>query len=271
MGSDGKWHMPNRLRKPQKPEQPKTETTEGKRNVPYTFYTGQFAHFPAGTTINCSNGWTMTLEKDAALYTDTTQKKTLYDGRYCAVSAFVFAVVDGRYSVLANQRGEGTPDYQGCWNCPCGFLEANEDSRHGASREIYEETMEGVAPWWLDVVYVETEPEKCNNGNVTIRHRAFIGKQQQINKGRAWTVENYGGGEKDEVKNVKWIPVDDIHLFDWAFHHEETILELAPPKWKRRLIEWEYNIFYRGVNGTHSYMYNTGTAREFGKYIEKED
>jgi len=198
-----------------------------------------------------------------------SQIRTLYDGRYCAVSAFVFAVVDGKYSVLANQRGEGTPDYQGCWNCPCGFLEANEDSKHGASREIFEETLEGVSPNWLKVVYVETEPEKCNNGNVTIRHRAFIGKQKQINKGRAHTVDDYGAGEKDEVKNVKWIPVDNINLFDWAFHHEETILELAPPKWKRTIIEWWFNIFYSDTEETHIYNYGCGTSRKYGKFIEE--
>ena len=62
--------------------------------------------------------------------------RILYDGRYCAVSGFIFAIVDGKYSVLANKRGEGTPDYQGCWNCPCGFLERNEDSKTGIAREI---------------------------------------------------------------------------------------------------------------------------------------
>lgn len=163
--------------------------------------------------------------------------RTLYDGRYCAVSAFVFAVVDGRYSVLANQRGPGTPDFQGCWNCPCGFLERDEDSRHGAAREVREETMETIDPERLTIAGVETEPERCNNGNVTIRHRAFIGRQAQINRDRAWTVEHYGGGEKDEVTNVKWIPVDDTDCFDWAFHHDETIATLIPPRWKRRLIE----------------------------------
>lgn len=212
------------------------------RNKPYTFYTSSEKVLPSGTVINCPDGSIINIGKDAALFQDTSAKKTLYDGRYCAVSSFVFAVVDGKYSVLANQRGEGAPDFKGCWNCPCGFLERNEDSRTGAAREIKEETLEIIEPEQLKIVYVETEPEKCNNGNVTIRHRAFIGKQQQINKGRAWTVDNYGGGEKDEVKNVLWIPVDNINLFEWAFNHEETIRSLIPPKWKRKLIEFYYKI-----------------------------
>ena len=57
--------------------------------------------------------------------------RTLYDGRYCAVSGFFFAVVEGKYSVLAEKRGEGTPDFQGMWCCPCGFLEGDENAKEG--------------------------------------------------------------------------------------------------------------------------------------------
>lgn len=212
------------------------------RNKPYTFYTGEQEKLPAGSVIAFPDGGkTIVLPMGGVVVKDASKKKTLYDGRYCAVSAFVFAIVDGKYSVLANQRGSGTPDFQGCWNCPCGFLERNEDSRTGAAREIKEETLEIIDPEKLKIVYVETEPEKCNNGNVTIRHRAFLGKQPQINNGRAWTVDNYGGGESNEVSNVKWIPVECINLFEWAFNHEETIRSLVPPKWKRVLIEFYYN------------------------------
>lgn len=49
--------------------------------------------------------------------------KTLWSGRYCAVAAFAFCKIKGEWCVLANQRGEGTPDFQGYWNCPCGFLD----------------------------------------------------------------------------------------------------------------------------------------------------
>ena len=57
--------------------------------------------------------------------------RTLYDGRYCAVSGFFYAVVNGKYSVLAEKRGEGTPDFQGMWCCPCGFLEGDENAKEG--------------------------------------------------------------------------------------------------------------------------------------------
>ena len=159
--------------------------------------------------------------------------RILYDGRYCAVSGFIFAIVDGKYSVLANKRGEGTPDYQGCWNCPCGFLERNEDSKTGIAREIKEECNFDIDPKRLKIVYVETEPERCNNGNVTIRHRAFIGHQNQI----SITEVDNTTGEVNEVSDIRWISVDDINKYEWAFHHDETIAQYIPGKFTRRLIE----------------------------------
>lgn len=164
--------------------------------------------------------------------------KILYDGRFCAVSGFIFAVVNGKYSVLANKRGEGTPDYQGFWNCPCGYLERFENSKEGIAREIYEECGYRIDLDKLRIKYVETEPEKCNNGNVTIRHIAFIGKEYQFD-----TFKVGEGGEDNEVDNVRWIPVDDIDCFEWAFNHYETIKKYMPKKWKRRLIEFIYKIF----------------------------
>lgn len=61
---------------------------------------------------------------------------TLWSGRYCAVSAFIFCYINDEWHILANKRGSGTPDYQGYWNCPCGFLEADESAKEGCAREV---------------------------------------------------------------------------------------------------------------------------------------
>lgn len=164
--------------------------------------------------------------------------KILYDARICAVSGFVFAVVNGKYSVLANKRGEGTPDYQGYWNCPCGYLERYETSKEGIAREIWEECGYRIDMDKLKVVFTETDPRYCNNGNVTIRHTAFIGAAFQFD-----TFKVGEGGEENEVDNVKWIPVDEIDQYLWAFNHYNTIKKYAPKKWKRRLIELFYKVF----------------------------
>ena len=108
--------------------------------------------------------------------------RTLYDGRYCAVSGFFFAVVDGKYSVLAEKRGEGTPDFQGMWCCPCGFLEGDENCKEGIKRETYEECGIEVDYGKIKFVEAETDPLICNNGNVTLRHTGFLKKQKKIER-----------------------------------------------------------------------------------------
>ena len=177
----------------------------------------------------------------------TGKPKTVFAARYTAVSGFVFAVVNGKYSILANLRGPGTPDYQGCWNAVCGFLEKFENSKEGIAREMLEECGFQIDLDDLKIVHVETEPEECNNGNVTIRHRAFLGKiiPHYVNK---------EGGEENEVDDVRWIPIDEIDNYKWAFNHRKTIELYAPKKWKRKLIEFgyrwfkEYNMIYTTEN-----------------------
>ena len=178
------------------------------------------------------------------VYTCTGKPKTVFSGRFCAVSGFVYAIVDGKYSILANLRGPGTPDYQGCWNAVCGFLERYENSKEGIAREMLEECGFQIDTDDLKVVHVETEPEECNNGNVTIRHTAFLGK----------IIPHYvkkEGGEENEVDSVKWIPVDDFDNYKWAFNHAKTTKLYAPKKWKRKLIEFWYN-YFKGYNSKYT-------------------
>ena len=169
-----------------------------------------------------------------------SKKRVLYDGRYTAVAAFIFAIVDGKFSVLANQRGSGTPDFQGCWNCPCGFLERNEHGVSGAARETFEETGLHISPSKLRFVGAQTDPARCNNGNVTLRYTAFLGRQPQITPKSSM---NENGGEENEVANVCWIPLDEVDDYEWAFFHADTIFQYAPKRWHRRLLEICYKIF----------------------------
>jgi 8-oxo-dGTP pyrophosphatase MutT (NUDIX family) len=70
----------------------------------------------------------------------TKDGKVYWVARNVAVACFVFAPINGEWCVLANQRGKGTPDFQGLWNCPCGYLDYNETTKEAAKREVYEET-----------------------------------------------------------------------------------------------------------------------------------
>ena len=173
--------------------------------------------------------------------------KKLDDGRFCAVAGFIYAIINGKYCILANKRGSGTPDYQGCWNAPCGFLERYENSKEGIAREILEECGFQIDTNDLKIVYVETEPELCNKGNVSIRHIAFLGKITPHYVKRK-------DGEENEVDFVKWIPIDEIDNYVWAFNHLNVIKKYAPNKTKRKLIEFWYNTFGR-KNSKYSITY----------------
>lgn len=198
------------------------------RNVPYK------AWLPENVMLSANNEWDSYLPQ----YVCEGQPKIIYSGRFVAVSGFIFAIVNGKYSILANKRGSGTPDYQGCWNAPCGYLEKFENSIQGIQRETLEECKFFVDEDDFKIVSVETEPEECNNGNVTIRHRAFLG-----NIIPRYEQENSINGEDNEVDDVKWIPIDDVDKYDWAFNHRKVIDMYAPGKIYRRLIELFYKIF----------------------------
>ena len=139
---------------------------------------------------------------------------TLWSGRYCAVCAMIFCRYNGLWHVLANLRSENCPDYKGYWCMPCGFIEANETGGQAASRETVEET--GLFVYPKDFIFygVETDPTTSNNGNITLRYYTKIDRH---------TLPKIY--VSDEAVQVKWIPVNMLENYDWAFHHKELIYE----------------------------------------------
>ena len=75
--------------------------------------------------------------------------ETVWVHRSIAVAGFIFCKINDEWCVLANQRGEGAPDFQGYWNCPCGYLDFDETLAEACSREIYEETGVKIEPRML--------------------------------------------------------------------------------------------------------------------------
>ena len=145
---------------------------------------------------------------------------TYWISRSMAVSCFVLTKINDQWCILANQRGDGTPDFQGCWNVPCGYLDYNETTKQAAIREVYEET--GVqlsnATFWG----FEDDPEE-NRQNVTFRYYTIIEDPQPSFISLSTKAL---GGEENEVSSVAWIPVETIADYIWAFDHDIRILQL---------------------------------------------
>lgn len=125
----------------------------------------------------------------------------------------------GILHVLANVRGPKTPDpeFRGCWCMPCGYLDYNETIREAATREVFEETGVILNPNNLILFYINDNPKEDKRQNVTFRYRCTIKEAIENIK---LTSKN---SEEEEVDNIKWIPVDDVDNYKWAFNHDKII------------------------------------------------
>ena len=136
--------------------------------------------------------------------------------RSCAVAAFIFVYDKNKndYFILANKRGSGTPNFQGYWNCPCGYIDFDEDAPTAAKREVFEETGYVINKNKLVIAGVNSDPNQVNQ-NITIRYYALLDDYPVCKPST--------GGEKDEVDEVKWISINQIINYKWAFEHKEII------------------------------------------------
>lgn len=145
--------------------------------------------------------------------------KTYWISRHVAVTCFVFAPVNGEWCVLANKRGSNTPDFQGYWNCPCGYLDFNETTAQAAMREVYEET--GVVLNKVSLWYISDKPDE-NRQNIVFRYYAILPKACELNKD-----SNARGGEQNEVEDCDWIPIRMLPLYKMAFDHDTLADKLS--------------------------------------------
>ena len=120
----------------------------------------------------------------------------------------------GGWFILANQRGNGTPDYQGYWNLPCGYLDYNEEAEDAAMREVYEET--GIRLTSVKYFGHSTSPNE-NRQNVCFFFVAFLqGSKSRLN----FSKDNM---EEGEVEGIQWLPVEKSGSLRWAFDHDELV------------------------------------------------
>lgn len=158
----------------------------------------------------CEHNWCYTIP-------DGEHKgKTLYSGRYTGVSAIIIAETSNGNYILANRRGKGTSDEKGLWNMPGGFLDGNESGIEGISREVAEECGIYIEPSKFKLIEVLTNPKRCNNCNVILRHLVILDKKIEIGKLQE-------GGEKDEVADVQWINLQEVDNYKWAWLHKQII------------------------------------------------
>lgn len=141
--------------------------------------------------------------------------KKYWYSRSVAVLGMIVGYKDGVHYILANKRGENTPDYQGYWCMPCGYIDFDETTEQAIVREAFEETGVKLEDADFYLHSIDSIPE--DRQNVTIRyktkHPININKHELTSK----------NSEDKEVDDIKWIDVADILNYKWAFNHDELI------------------------------------------------
>lgn len=131
---------------------------------------------------------------------------------------------EGQWCVLASQRGKGTPDpeFVGKWNIVCGYLDYDETLRDAIHREVYEETGVNLNPHGFRFDSINDKPNEDKRQNVTIRY-SFVIKGKKCDD----ITFSHEHNEKDEVGDIKFIPLSDIDKYEWAFNHNRLVKEIA--------------------------------------------
>jgi 8-oxo-dGTP diphosphatase len=123
--------------------------------------------------------------------------------------------------VLASQRGKGTPDPElvGSWNCVTGYLDYGETTAQAAIRETREETGIEINENDIYRIGINDDPNSDKRQNIGFRFVSIL-----PNNIDTYTF-NKDGNEKDEVDDIKFININDIDNYKWAFNHNEILKE----------------------------------------------
>ena len=148
--------------------------------------------------------------------------------RSVAVCAIVIVYDENEIPhLLINKRGPGTPDYQGCWNIPCGYLDWDETTSEACTREILEECKIYIEPSiWKQYGEIE-DSINSNRQNVTIRKIVRLDWDDYCTALRNG-IEMNSEGEENEVDAIKLMPLSAYNIMNinWAFNHKELAYDI---------------------------------------------
>lgn len=162
--------------------------------------------------------------------------KEYWISRAVAVVGVVVGVKNGNISsFLVSQRGPGCPDFVGDWACTCGYLDWDETAEEGVVRELYEELGIKVSSNKANLWKVITDPKRDSRQNVIFRYiipidQSELDEMVELSKAAISNPESRGG-EQGEVSDIKLISVTDLPNYNWAFNHDDVILD-AYNDWK---------------------------------------
>ena len=151
--------------------------------------------------------------------------EVVWHSRSSSIVAVIIAVVKGEYFVLINKRGGGAFDYKGKWNLCCGYIDWAESGPEAFEREVWEETgvdieeIKKVNKILFDFTdqpfFVNTDPKE-NRQNISLSY-GLVFETDTLPE----TTSEYS--EPNEIADIKWIKIEDIDKYDFAFNHNQRI------------------------------------------------
>lgn len=163
--------------------------------------------------------------------------KEYWISRSIATVCLVLKFKDNKLYAMLEKRGKGTPDFQGCWCFPCGYLEYDLTLEENMKKEIFEETGMIIDEKCLEFIGINSSPKE-NHQNVSVSYVYYADENEDYDLSQAY------GGEKDEVDEVKWFEIgkmnqdriltldnDIIDSISWAFNHKNKLLNYLSEKY----------------------------------------
>ena len=153
-------------------------------------------------------------------------ERGFFISRSVAVVGIIIAKMDNKLFALVNKRGIGAADNIGKFNACCGYMDWSETGSEAITREIYEES--GVD---IDVIkstkkilynfteqpfYVNTDPNE-NRQNISLSYGLLFETDNLPETSSCYS-------EHDEIEEIKWMDINDINKYDFAFGHDKRIL-----------------------------------------------
>ena len=125
--------------------------------------------------------------------------KIYWISRAIGVAGYIFCY-DDELKILANKRGSGTPDFQGYWNCPCGYLDFDETTAQACSREIKEETGLEVT----EIQYLFSSPNEYVYSGMGI-HTLDMDYLARVH------CDSVAVTAHDDAAEAMWIPINKVN------------------------------------------------------------
>ena len=133
----------------------------------------------------------------------TKREKTLYSD---------FILFNENYEVLLLKRSTWDMSNPGVWVLPGGHVDSGEDHLTAAKRELIEETGYDVYCDKIDVTNVGSyDDNKCH-----IEYFQATINQSEQTPNLQW----------EEVRDVKWVPVNELKEYEMVFNMKENLLKI---------------------------------------------